>query len=171
MRVHLSTVIVVLSAAVMISDNAVPVSQAGCWYPPADEPAVIMAVAPVVPPVAVASNSSGEVIVEAMVDAMGVVASAHTISGHPLLRQVRTFEETARRWRFAPSTDGVSTHTVRLTFAVRIMPKDTPPAELATVFMPPYKVEVRHLPLEPIVHSDPPSYVRPSRSPKKVRRP
>lgn len=125
-----------------------------------EPPAVVSAVAPVFPPVAVAANINGNVVIEVEVNAAGEVTSARTVGGHSLLRRVRAFEETARRWRFTPATNAC---TVRLTFVFRIMPRETAADDLTPVFTPPYQVEVRHRPFEPIIDSDPPSYVRPTR--------
>lgn len=125
-----------------------------------EPPAVVSAVAPVFPPVAVAANISGDVVIEVDVNAAGEITSARTVEGHPLLRRIRVLEETARRWRFTSATNA---RTARLTFAFRIMPAETAADELTPVFTPPYRVEVRHRPFEPIIDSDPPSYVRPTR--------
>ncbi len=115
------------------------------------QPAVVMAIAPIFPPVAVASNTSGKVVVEVQVDAAGTVTAAKIIEGDLLFRQGKIYEATAQRWRFATAKDGTSLRTARLTFVFRIMPKDTLPADLTSVFMPPYQVEVRHKPFEPVV--------------------
>lgn len=129
-----------------------------------DQPAVVSAVAPAYPVLAVASNTSGKVEIEVEVNAAGEVASVRTVDGHLLLRQAA--ENTARRWRFAPDASALKARTVVLIFVFRIMQKDTGPDELTTVFMPPYQVEVRHRPFEPVVDSDPPTYTRPSRRKK-----
>ncbi|MEK6409775.1 MAG: TonB family protein [Acidobacteriota bacterium] len=120
--------------------------------------------APAYPVLAVTSNTSGKVEIEVEVNAAGEVASVRTVDGHLLLRQAA--ENTARRWRFAPDASALKARTVVLIFVFRIMQKDTGPDELTTVFMPPYQVEVRHRPFEPVVDSDPPTYTRPSRRKK-----
>ncbi len=117
-----------------------------------EPPIVVTAVAPSYPPIAVAVNAGGTVITEVEVNAAGEVITALGTSGHPLLR--RAAENTARRWRFTPAA---VTRMVRLTFIFRIMPRETTADELTPVFRPPYQVEVRHQPAEPIIHSDPPS--------------
>ena len=118
-----------------------------------DEPIkVIAAVAPIFPPVVVASNTSGSVVMEVKIDPAGEVTSVNIVDGHPLLRRIKSLESTARRWRFTPEAGDKVLRTVRLTFTFRIVPKGTPADELTPVFMPPYQVEVRHPPLEPIVH-------------------
>jgi TonB family protein len=115
------------------------------------QPEVVMAVAPIFPPVAVASNTSGRVVVEVQINAEGNVSMAKIVDGDTLFRQGKIYESTARRWRFAAAKAGSDLRTARLTFVFRIMPNDTPPAELTSVFMPPYQVEVRHRPFEPVV--------------------
>ena len=97
-------------------------------------------------------------------NAAGEVTSVRAIDGHLLLRP--TAEKTARRWRFVPGASIPKARAVVLTFVFRIMPKDTSADELTTVFIPPYQVEVRHRPFEPVVDSDPPTYTRPSRRKK-----
>lgn len=126
-----------------------------------EQPAVASAVAPAYPLMAVASNTSGTVVIEAQVNAAGEVVSARAVDGHSLLRQAA--ENAARRWRFTPVAGGASTHAVTLTFIFRIMPRETTADELTPVFTLPYQVEVRHRPFEPVIDSDPPSYVRPTR--------
>lgn len=116
-----------------------------------EQPELILAVAPIFPPVAVASNTSGRVVIEVKVDAEGTVSTAQIIDGDTLFRQGKIFEETARRWRFAAAKDRAGLRTAHLTFVFRIMSKNTPSAELTSVFMPPYQVEVRHKPFEPVV--------------------
>jgi TonB family protein len=128
---------------------------------------VVTAVAPVFPPIVVASNTSGNAVIEVQIDTAGHVISTRVVDGHPLLRKIKSIQDTALRWRFIPTAENTP-RTVRLTFAFEITPKGTPANELTPVFIPPYKVEVRHMPLEPIVHTDPPTYVRPA---PRVKRP
>lgn len=125
---------------------------------------VVLAIAPAFSQVAAMTNTSGNVVIETRINAMGEVTSAKIVDGHPLLRRVKTFEKTARRWRF---TQGSDDRILRITFVFRIMPKNTPLEELTPIFAPPYQVEIRHLPFEPIVDSDPPTSVRPVRRTKK----
>src|SRR5437588_4737326 len=68
--------------------------------PPAD-PEVVAAVAPSFPPIAASANTTGDVIVEVNIDSSGSVASAHAVTGHPLLKKV--CEATAKRWKFVPA--------------------------------------------------------------------
>jgi TonB family protein len=127
-------------------------------HQPTERPEVVAAVAPTYPLVAVAVNAGGEVLVDIEIDGAGRVIAARGVSGHPLLR--RAAESTAQRWLFKPA-DG--RRNALLTFAFRIMPRDATLNDLTPIFTPPYKVEVRSLPREPIIHSDPPAYVRPTR--------
>jgi len=116
-----------------------------------EPPGVVTAVAPIFPPAAVASNTSGQVVIEVKINAEGGVTSAKIVDGHPLFRQGKIYEETARHWRFAPAKDGMAMRTARLTFSFSIMPKNTSATELTTVFTPPYQVEVRHKPFDPVI--------------------
>lgn len=144
-----------LAAVIVISAIMIFVVQARSS---SEQASVVSAAAPVYPPIAVAANAGGTVETEVEVNPAGEVTSARGTSGHPLLR--RAAENAARRWRFTSTTNAC---TVRLTFVFRIMPKETTADEITTVFTPPYRVEVRHRAPETIVHSDPPSYVRPPR--------
>jgi len=134
-----------------------------------ERPAVVSAVAPAYPVVAVASNTSGTVQVEVKVNTAGEVIFAQSIDGHPLLRQKA--ENTARRWRFMPVANDARVRLVTLTFVFRIMSKETVVDDLTPVFTPPYQIEVRHRPFDPVVDSDPPTYVRPTAQWKKGKTP
>ena len=160
---------IVTSVAALITVFNAGMAGSGQQGPPMDETIkVVTAVAPVFPPIVVASNTSGNVVIEVNIDRAGHVTSTRVIDGHPLLRKIKSIEDTASRWRFIPASENTP-RTVRLTFAFEITPKGTPANELTPVFIPPYKVEVRHIPLEPIVHTDPPTSVRPT--PRVKRRP
>lgn len=134
-----------------------------------DQPSVISAVAPIFPPTAIAANINGSVVVEVKIDMSGKVTATQIIEGHPLLRQVRSFEDTARRWQFNQVTRGDALRSARLTFVFRIMPKETPTDELTPVYTPPYQVEVRHRPFVPVVDADPPSQVIPAQQRRKKK--
>ena len=77
-----------------------------------ESPGVEFAVAPVFPPIAVAANVSGEVLVEVEVNERGEVRSARSAGGHPLLRKAS--EDAASRWRFMPSASGEKNRVARL---------------------------------------------------------
>lgn len=121
----------------------------------ADQPAVIMAVAPIFVPFIIGNTGSAKAMVEVKVDASGNVVSAHLIESSPKLGPERTFENTAKRWQFAPAADGTDLRTAHLTFVLRILPKGTPTYELTSRFSPPYQIEVRHEVFEPYTNSDP----------------
>ena len=118
---------------------------------------VVLAVAPTFPPVAAATNTCGSVVIETRINAAGEVTSAKIIEGDSLLRRIKAFEETARRWRFTKGLDG---RILLITFDLSIMPRNTPPGELTPIFTLPYKVEIRHLPFDSIVDSHPSTSVR-----------
>lgn len=107
----------------------------------AEQPSVVQAVAPVYPHIAAVAGASGTVIIEAQVDARGVVTSVRTVEGLKLLGKAA--ENSARRWVFAPTDEQTSVRVVRLTFTFKLMPDDAAPEELLPIFMPPYHVEVR----------------------------
>ena len=109
--------------------------------------AVEEAVAPVYPGAAVEGGIGGTVAVEAHVSERGTVVSAAITEGHALLRQASL--EAARLWRFGAHAGG---HDVKLTFSFRLMPKNTPEAQLGTVFRPPGTVEVRRIAAEKVTH-------------------
>lgn len=127
----------------------------GCGEGTVGGPRVVSAVAPVFPDVAAQARVSGELVIEIKVDPGGAVTETRIVDGFRLFREMgRTFEATARRWRFEPG--GNSVRSARLTFVFRMMPSDTPEEDLAPVFTPPYRVEVRRRPPPlPSVHRDP----------------
>jgi hypothetical protein len=156
-QMRIATLVTILCIASCVSVLA------GLPQSSTEQPAVITAVAPTFPLMAVASNTSGKAVVEVEINSGGEVTATRIIDGHPLFRQTTNFMgAAARRWRFAP-TNGTGVRTARLTFIFTIVPKDTPESERTPVFTPPYQVEVKHLPFKPVVHSDPPSYVIPRR--------
>jgi hypothetical protein len=107
-----------------------------------DQPTVILAVVPNYSPLALSTQSSGEVLIEVKIDSNGSVTDARGISGKPILIGVSKY--VARRWKFALS-DNIGVRTARLTFVYRLVPKGTPMEELLPVFKPPYRVEIAHV--------------------------
>jgi len=118
-----------------------------CLAQQAAAPVVEEAVAPDYPAAAVQAGAGGTVAVEARVSERGTVVSATAVEGHALLRQASV--EAARLWRFAAQP---AAGAVRLSFSFRLMPKDTPQAQLGAVFRPPYTVEVRKTAAEKVTH-------------------
>lgn len=59
---------------------------------------------PPYPTIAKETGMTGTVVVEVTVSELGDVVSAHAISGHPLF--TRTAEQSARNWKFSPTTLG-----------------------------------------------------------------
>ena len=108
---------------------------------------VEQAVAPGYPPLAVAGRVGGSVAVDVRVSERGVVISATVAEGDALLRQASL--DAARLWQFKPQP---SSHPARLIFSYKLMPKNTPEAELGAIFKPPYWVEVRKVSPEPVSH-------------------
>lgn len=107
-----------------------------------DQPVVVLAVVPNYSPLALSTQSSGEVLIEVRIDSKGSVTDARGISGKPILIGVSKY--VARRWKFVPSENS-TVRTARLTFVYRLVPKRTPMEELLPVFKPPYRVEIAHV--------------------------
>jgi protein TonB len=63
-------------------------------------PRIIRKVEPVYPSLAIAARLSGTVVVEAEVDARGVVKTVKVLSGHPLFDEAAL--EAVRQWRYQP---------------------------------------------------------------------
>jgi TonB family protein len=110
----------------------------------ADEPpAVVSAVAPYYPPIALAAHPIGRVVVQVTIDPGGAVTAANAVSGHPLLQ--KACEVTAKRWRFIEAKDSHSARQTWLTFvfSFRADKKGASEAERDLItFTPPYPVEV-----------------------------
>jgi TonB family protein len=108
-----------------------------------DRPAVVSAVAPVYPAIALAMNAKGEVLIEVTIDAKGKVVSANVISGNDYLRD--SSKKAAMKWQFDAVKEGPQTRATRLTFAYRRADATEPMhpgPEITAVFMPPYRVEL-----------------------------
>ncbi len=106
---------------------------------------VVQAVPPAYPPIARAALVSGEVVVEAKLDAQGAVTSVNVIKGHKLLNGAA--EKAASRWRFNSLDDGARERSVRLSFQFTLLPPNKgAPDDLGVIFWQPYKVEVRDTP-------------------------
>ena len=108
--------------------------------------AVEEAVAPAYPSPAVEGGIAGTVTVGTRISESGMVVSA-TAEGPALLRQASL--DAARLWRFPAQPAG---RDAKLTFLFRLMPKNTPEAQLGAVFRPPYTVEVRKIAAEKVTH-------------------
>jgi TonB family protein len=135
----------------------------------ADRPAVVMAVAPIFIPFTIGNTGTAKATVEVKVDASGKVVSANLIDSSQGLYRDRTFEETAKRWQFAPAADGADLRAAHLTFTLRILPKGTPSHELTSIFSPPYQVEIRHEVFEPYTNVDPRHESSPLQRPMKKK--
>ncbi len=100
--------------------------------------AVLSAVAPVYPPIALTANTSGDVQIAVTIAKSGSVTNADFITGSPLLRKAAV--EAAKRWKLEKLKEEAS---AQLTFSFRMVPKDTSAEDMTPVFMPPYHLEVR----------------------------
>ncbi len=107
--------------------------------------------APDYPAAAVTGKVSGGVVVEVRVSPRGAVESATVVEGDALLRQPSL--DAARLWRFRAQASGSNgSREAKLVFSFRLMPKNTPEAQLGAIFRPPYTVEVRRITPEPASH-------------------
>jgi TonB family protein len=100
--------------------------------------ATISAVAPIYPAIAAASNTFGEADVAVTIDKSGRVSSAILQRGNLLFKA--SVLDAANRWKFEPSG---SSHQVTLRFSFRLVAKASPDADVTSVFVPPYQIEVR----------------------------
>lgn len=112
--------------------------------------ALVEAVAPVYPPIAAYTATSGDVKVKLMVDRTGSVTTASIVEGNKLLSAAAL--DAAKRWRFSTSDEGKET---TIMFSFRILPKGTSESELAVRFRPPLEIEVRRMVPEATTNSDP----------------
>lgn len=136
----------------------------------ARQPIVIQAAAPVYPFLATFARVSGTVVVEVRIGEKGDVTAVRTIEGHELLRQAA--ENAARQWVFTPLENQADLRTGRLVFTFKLLPSDTPPAELMAVFKLPDTVEIKGTVPQVIVspNIDPPTrYYPPRRSKAKKK--
>lgn len=134
-----ASAVLLLGAAVVF---AAPASRS---KPQAAEPAaVVAAVAPAFPAIAVVARASGEVVVEVKINNAGEVSTARAKSGHPLLR--RAAEAAARRWKFAPAAGPADPRAASLTFVFNISEERKAEVASTPVFFPPYKVQVTSTP-------------------------
>jgi TonB family protein len=125
------------------------------------EPKVVKAFAPEkYPPAALAVRASGEVKVQVEVDNNGIVVSAKTTGGHPLLQPISI--NTAKKWKFSSQTDSTNSRHVTLTFnfdyvtkADKIIDKGVTGKEFSYVssFVRPYQMNFTQIetPLIPII--------------------
>lgn len=116
-------------------------------------PLVVKAVAPPFIPFIFGKTGSATVVVEVTVDLDGKVSESRIVEAS--LFRDKAFEETAKKWVFAPAVDGKKGRKARLTFILRIVEKSTPWDEVTTIFTSPYQVEVRHEVFDPYTNSDP----------------
>jgi TonB family protein len=80
-----------------------------------DDRAVKSRVSPVYPEIAKRLHVSGEVKLEATVDAQGKVKDVKPVSGNRMLEEAA--EDAVRQWRFEPG-DGDATVTVAINFTI-----------------------------------------------------
>ena len=106
-----------------------------------ENPAVVSAVAPIFPAVAIPLRLEGPYQVDVEIDRTGKVVSSKAVEGtHKLMR--KTIEMAADRWQFEADESAVKRRRVRLTFTFRYTPKASS-ADSTPIYYPPYKIEVR----------------------------
>lgn len=138
-----------LSIAVLLLSQSTTRLSAQSVAKAADQPTVVVAVAPDYLPIARAMGARGEVVIEVTIDAKGKIVSASIISGNEYLRG--SSKKAAMNWQFGAVDETQKTRSVRLTFAYRFADVGAPlraQPEITTVFKPPYRVE---LILEPYI--------------------
>lgn len=99
---------------------------------------VLLAVAPVYPPIALTAHVTGDVKVTVVIDKTGNVTNAEFVTGSQLFHKAAV--DAAKRWKFERRDEGAR---LQLTFSFRAVSKDTLAEDTTPVFMPPYHLEVR----------------------------
>src|SRR5881392_3058122 len=84
-----------------------------------DTIAVVEAVTPFYPPLALTAHISGDVIVEVKVNRSGKVTEVKALEGHKLLRP--TAERAAKRWVFTELGNGAAMRQVKLRFKFTLL--------------------------------------------------
>jgi len=153
MKKYWNKLFAVMSGLMLVAGIFLINSEAKTLTEQSTQPAVVKAVAPPFIPFIFGKTGSARVVVEVSVDRTGKVDEAHIVE-FSLFRD-KSFEETAKKWVFAPAGDAKQVRAARLTFVLRIMPKSTQWDELTTIFTTPYQVEVRHEVFDPPTNSDP----------------
>lgn len=110
--------------------------------PEKDQPKVTRAVAPTFIPFVFEETGVAEIVVEVKIDSDGKVISAKT-SFASLFKDI-SFENTAKQWIFEKSMSSEE-RTAYIKFILRIMPKETNPSELTTIYRCPSEIEVRNV--------------------------
>lgn len=145
--------LMLLTVFSLIAANSKLVLAYVIWGQTNNPPQVVTAVAPAFIPFVFGETGVAEVVVEAEIDSSGDVTSAKIVSAS--LFRDNSFEETAKRWRFNSTSDHEQKRIARIKFILRIMPKNTSPGELTTIYTTPYQIEVRHEVFSPQVTSAP----------------
>jgi hypothetical protein len=93
-----------------------------------------------------------EFLIEAKLNPAGNVTSAKTVS-FSFFRD-KSLEEAAKKWIFEEDASKQE-RIAYIKFVMRIMPKETDPAELTTIFHYPAEVEIRHVVYKAPTTTDP----------------
>lgn len=107
-----------------------------------EQPTVLAAVAPSLPPIARQARVESDVKVEVTIDESGHVQSTKVISGHPLVQKAS--ETAAKKWKFSALGQGPPIRTVQLTFSFDCVDKNRLAPDSEIIFIPPHEVEVKY---------------------------
>lgn len=143
----ISTVVVLMFAVVAF----VPAVCTKAQSP--DLPAIVSAVSPTIPPVAINIRISGSIVVELTLDGEGKVTSAKAVEGVSLFQ--KSAEQAVLQWKFAPSKE--ISRTLRLTL---VYPQVSY-GEFAYISVLPYKMNLKIYVKPPDTVSQIPSDWRP----------
>jgi TonB family protein len=107
-----------------------------------EELTVVTTAAPVYPPIALAANVQGEVIVSVGVNAQGDVITAQVLEGHVLLRKVA--ESAALKWKFNSLSEKSGTRSGNITISFKFNHEEAVVAKDDFTFTPPDRLEIIH---------------------------
>jgi TonB family protein len=105
-------------------------------------PVLLRAIFPAYPPIAKASNTSGEIKLRATINAQGEVVKTEILSGHKLLDDTARYA--AMQWKFEKLIQGTTERSVDLTMRFTLMPRCSDKRTHTPIFTAPYTVEIRH---------------------------
>lgn len=104
-----------------------------------EQATVVEAIPATYPPIAMAANVSGTVVVRVKIKSNGKVESADVIKGQKLLH--KPAKVAAAKWVFEESNE--KTRFVDLNFIFEILPEGASSEELLPIFLPPYSVKIK----------------------------
>ena len=145
--IHLGRVVASRAPAALAVVALCAIVAAGRGSPGSEQRLIVVrAVAPPsYPAVAAQARTGGTVNVEVTVGPGGDVIEARLgeIEGPPLVFKQEWYALLAREWHFNPSEGSAQPRKATIQFVFRLMPRGTAREKLGTVFIPPWRVEVR----------------------------